>query len=570
MKVSGHGWWRTSGGAVVAGLAGLGLLIMVGGGTWWLIPSGNQKVMGVGPSGAPSANPTNSHTTAPSPSPTETLEHRVVRDFLADQAKYAEALEQGNSLSVGNRLIEQAAYDMIVILSKNQTKHLVETDRWIGTEVTVATGSDPKFPPDAIVVEEKGYKSVTLKGSSDGAVVKVDHLKIDDRYLMRFSGGRYAIADSDLNELPGESPATNPVSSPSPGASPSPSPSVSPSPTPSRGAVPPGAVPTSERATLRKSPVPFALSEIFGLALIVAAFAVARRRRRSLPGDGAVAVATASAEGAVVDGDGPYTSGLARAWVQGFGSDDSVKIQTLGRLRVWGITGEEVSSLILEHPILSFLFFYLMVVGLEGSQAVVQRGDLADELYVGAMDPSSKRDRLRRRLSDLKSDFPKGVGDFVRADGENCWFDLEGCVIDAAELIRLGAECATMQVSGDESADLVGSLEAALRASSSGFLGFWADLEERVTSSRGGAGQHVENVRIRIENARLAIASYLGRVHLVASRPDRAVLVLQDCVDQHPEREDLARSLHEAYIRLGRRVEAEALANTYGFTGGMG
>src|ERR1700682_819925 len=119
-------------------------------------------------------------------------------------------------------------------------------------------------------------------------------------------------------EFPGEPPVTSPVPSPSPQASPSPS--VLPSPTLSPPAVGAGAVPTTEGATLQKSPIPFALSEIFGLALIVAALAVGRRPSRPLPTDGAVAVATPPAEGRVADGDGPSVSGLARGWVQGFGT----------------------------------------------------------------------------------------------------------------------------------------------------------------------------------------------------------------------------------------------------------
>jgi hypothetical protein len=257
--------------------------------------------------------------------------------------------------------------------------------------------------------------------------------------------------------------------------------------------------------------------------------------------------------------------GTTGAWVQGFGRPGAVKIQTLGRLQVWNGAGEEVSSTLLEHPILSFLFFYLLVVGLEGTRPFLQRAEIADELYVGALDPTSKRDRLRRRLSDIKSAFPKEIAELIRVEGDSCWFDLGGCVIDASELIRLGAEYATKQVSGDEGALLVRSLEDALAVASTEFLGFWVDLEDRVTSSRGGSGEHVENVRREVDQARLAIAGYLGRVHLIMSRPDRTALVLEDLVNQHPEREDLARSLYDAYVRLGRRPEAESLAATYGF-----
>jgi len=208
----------------------------LGGGGWINVSSATSGVRpeshrreptGVTTAAVPHANTSEiSPLVTPSASP-ESLESRIKRDFVNDQ----DALIRyygGEILAASGAASGQAELKAIGIQAVNQAHQQIEVVTIRPDQITVGTGTDPHFPPDAIVLEERGYETQVLKARSTGAVVSTKTLQIDDHFLMKVdSYGQYRIDDWDLSEQPV---AGTPAPPPTPTPDPSPSPSASPTP----------------------------------------------------------------------------------------------------------------------------------------------------------------------------------------------------------------------------------------------------------------------------------------------------------------------------------------------------
>jgi hypothetical protein len=143
------------------------------------------------------------------------------------------ALASGNILDVNGALTSRATDKFITESSSNQFHHVTVSQEIQRTSVELSKGTDAKFPPDAIVVDERGYERATTHRTDTGAVDGVKQPQLADRYWVREQNGRFVIADWDLSE---QEVGAIPVVSPPPSPSPSPSQPPSESPTPSAAA----------------------------------------------------------------------------------------------------------------------------------------------------------------------------------------------------------------------------------------------------------------------------------------------------------------------------------------------
>jgi hypothetical protein len=246
------------------------------------------------------------------------------------------------------------------------------------------------------------------------------------------------------------------------------------------------------------------------------------------------------------------------AWVQ-----THLEIRTLGSLHLrHGET--DFTGALLEHPVLSFIWLYLLVRAARSPGDRITRAALADEVSPG-LDPERQRERLRGRLRDLQR-LPGPLSERLQVDEQFVSLDLSGCRFDAAHVVALAKECRDKP--GLLPYALVGEVEVALAESSGEFLPAWDELEQRITGQRGGAGEIVAEVRQQVAAAGVDLLAALGAHYLARREPQRAVTQLEEALRRRPDREDLAMKLAAAYQESGQIRRAEQLTQEYGSSPG--
>jgi hypothetical protein len=517
-------------GAAFVGLGVAGLLVF---------PSGGQAA--VPAVSSPQLSPTPWQAT-PSPSPSaESLESEVKRHFLADQEGLARALG-GDKLGGGDVATGQGLFKLIQIMSTNQAHHLVVAEEVQTTSLAVSTGTDAKFPPNAIVVEERGYKRDVTKSSDSGAVQSVQMLQIDNRYWMqRGVVGRYVIADWDLSEQPVAgipSPAPSSSSTPSIAASESPA-AESASPGPAIiGGTGVGTSPTSARAGI-DGRISWGL---LAAGLVIVGMGVA----------GALVSRTASfpVEGTDV---GARTVPFPQDPEPEAEPDRRVVIRTMGEFAVTH-GGVDHAPALRRRPLQAFLWLYLLVLALEGERRQPTRHAVAEEVYPG-LHASTQDERMRSLLRQRKTTLPAAIADLVRDDGKTLAFDLDSSVVDAHQLLVAAEACKTdPELRSD---DLKVGVAQTLDKVHGRFLDFWEELAGQATGGHGETEALVAGLRSRLDLARTDLLLTQGRNALWRREPGAAVEPLKIARALRPERDDTAAALIEAYEAAGRQADAE-------------
>jgi DNA-binding SARP family transcriptional activator len=451
---------------------------------------------------------------------------------------------------------------LVQLISKaagDQAKHLTEQIQIRSDSIRVMRGGDERFPPDALVVEQVGSKTIMYRNSSTGDLLRIENLNFDNKYRMVLARGSYDIYEQRLSETPG------PISAGSSSPTPARSPSAAPSPSTGFGSTqsqqrewPAGALVGAEAIS--------GLLILGGLFLLIA---TPRRRRRREETSGSVAEERTSAiplggagpSAPLADGVPARSDRLASGWPAPM-MPGALHVRTIGELRLWTDTAGDLTSDLRKHPVQSFLWLCLLIWAMDRSKGPVDRGVLAEELYP-RLDAKTRRKNLRNRLFDLKSLLPAELSGVIRSDALTCRFDLDACWIDLIELIRLADQ--TKSLGGWLPTGSEETAELALRSTAGEFLSFWDDLAGRVTDELDASTEMVKRQRSRAVEARTALAMALARNRRRDRRSGEAVGFLEDALAAHPEREDVARELYSAYVDLGRGEEGRRLAKSYGF-----
>jgi hypothetical protein len=238
-------------------------------------------------------------------------------------------------------------------------------------------------------------------------------------------------------------------------------------------------------------------------------------------------------------------------------------IQTLGDLHLR--QGEtDFAGALLEHPVLSFIWLYLLVQSARRPGHRITRAALADEVSPG-LDPERQRERLRGRLRDLQR-LPGPLSERLQVDEQFVSLDLSGCRFDAAHVVALAKECRDKP--GLLPPAFVEEVQRALAESSGEFLPVWDELERRITGQRGAAGELVAEVRQEVAAAGVDLLAALGAHHLARRDPQRAVAQFEEALRRRPDRGDVATRLAAAYQDSGQLRRAEQLSNEYGLSPG--
>ena len=234
-------------------------------------------------------------------------------------------------------------------------------------------------------------------------------------------------------------------------------------------------------------------------------------------------------------------------------------IRTIGGLQMAQGT-EDLTSSLIDRKVLAFLWLYLLVRRLRFPQDSITRVSLADELSPG-LDGSTQRSRLRGRLSELRNQLPPSLGKRVEVSGERISLDLTDCDVDLTRLLE--ASQSYRGARGVLSGEQLAGIESLLAGAEGIFLPDWDDLEQHVNGARGGAGEVVADLRLRVATAQASLLRSLGEGHLAHANPAAAILSLERALALVPDDEPVARSLVSACLQSGHLARAEDLRKEF-------
>ncbi len=237
-----------------------------------------------------------------------------------------------------------------------------------------------------------------------------------------------------------------------------------------------------------------------------------------------------------------------------------LQIRTLGTFQLL-CDGEDLAPTLLRHPVLSFIWLYLLSHRAVNPAVPVPRQLLADEVSPG-IDAEQQRDRLRKRLNDLHGDdFPRALAERIKLEWDMVRFDLEGTDFDVASIQRTaeewGASIGLLPKEG------VAAIEAAVAASNGEYLPFWDELDYHVTRGRGTGGELIRSIRQSVGDTCTRLLVRLAYHYRARRDGARLIPLLEEVLRREPEREDLAKLLAAAYRETGQTSRLRQLEIRY-------
>ena len=249
----------------------------------------------------------------------------------------------------------------------------------------------------------------------------------------------------------------------------------------------------------------------------------------------------------------------AREVVGSNGHAPGLQIKTIGGLRITA-GGEDLTRALLDRKVLAFLWLHLLARTLRNPGDSTSRASLADELSPG-LDASAQKSRLRGRLSELRNELPAAIGQRVKLDGQRVAFDTTDCSIDFRELAD--AQRTFAGANAVLSASELSSVEALAEKAHGEFLTEWDDIERHVNSGRSGAGEVVNELRMRTSATTASLLRILGTGYLAHGNAEAAVGPLERALAMVPDDEAVARTLAKACAQTGRLSRADELRKDF-------
>jgi DNA-binding SARP family transcriptional activator len=234
-------------------------------------------------------------------------------------------------------------------------------------------------------------------------------------------------------------------------------------------------------------------------------------------------------------------------------------VHSIGRLQL--LVGDKDQAASLEdRPVLAFLFKYLLARYVLGEPPQGRDG-LGDELSPGVPE-SSQRKRLRKQLYDLQKDIAPPIAGLIHISRTHVWLELDQTGFDVGELRLLAnriRERGSM-IDAGLAAEVQDELD---RTQGQEFLPGFEELENKVNSGRGTAGQLVAQARELIANQRAELVRALAEYQDAMGHPEAAIGHLQAALEALPARQDLARLLVVAYLKTGQTARASEVRRQF-------
>lgn len=428
---------------------------------------------------------------------------QVARDFLADQDAEAAALSSGDESLLGGRLSDSALSDVIQEISHQLASGTPPKVSFQPSHLTILRAPDPVDPSLTIEVREDGTKSVVTSNGPNAAPTEQTVSFHGDFWLRPLNGSHYAIADQHIQVLP---------SSPLPATA-----------------------------------VVIAALLVVGLAILLTARKRGRRPTlRWAPAD----YATTELGPTEVSADG-QSALPARPSAE-------MVVMTFGGLHVRE-GGSDWAQALMSRPVTGFVWLRLLVAAVRSPTTSIGREEVARQASPG-LSRDVQLKRLRNVIAKGLREMPSVLRNRILVKPEVMSFDLDGCEIDAIELIALSdATTSDRELSPIDAA----RVQRVLSACQGTFLPEFESIEDLATDRHPTCTDLIRELRELLTNRRVELALLLADAHLRAGRPAQAIVILEPALNDRAERKDLADRLVAAYRGSGREAEAKAIESRY-------
>ncbi len=427
------------------------------------------------------------------------LGSQVERDFLADQGAEATALTNSDPSALSSRLTGNALEDVSQQISNQTVAGAAPAVSFQPASLTILRAQDPIDPSLLIEVQEDGTKTVTMAAGPNSTPTQQTIYLHGNFWLRKDPSGRYLIADQSIQNQP----ASN--------------------------------LPT------------LALVAVALAWIALAAILVKRRYPRPIPtpaSDGLAAVLAAAAE--VPAGD--------EAMEVVAGPPPEVVIRTYGGLQLHR-DGQEWTAALRARPVTAFIWLRLLLAAVRDPNARLSRDEVGRQATPG-LDRETQLKRMRNVIYQGLRELPPALSDRVLVEPQVMSFRLEGCEIDAINLLRVCAECAGRSLLAPSQ---TARARRAVDATAGVFLPEFESVEEFATDRHPTCTDLIREQRDLLAAKRLGLILLLADSYLAAGRPADAIAILEPAFQEQPERDDLRAGLAAAYSRAGRKPEAASL-----------
>jgi len=422
---------------------------------------------------------------------------QVQRDFLADQDAEGAALSKGDPSLISGRLTGNALQDVSQQMSLSNAPPTVSFQ---AGSLTILQAQDPTDPTLVIEVQEDGTKTVTSSAGPNSAPTEQTIGFHGDFWMRKDSSGRYLIADQKVQNLP-----------------------------------------TSYLPAI-------GLTAVAVVWVVLAAGLVAlRRRARPLPVPAATGLSVAVS---TVVGVAPAYEPVEPAE----GSPPEVLVRTFGRLQVH-FDGKDWAAALSARSVTAFVWLRLLVAVIRDPAARPTREEIGRQASP-RMDRETQLKHLRNVIYQGLRELPAALRDRIVVEPQTMSFKLDGCEVDAIDLLAVSAEYAGRRLLADPQ---VARAQRVLDATKGTFLPDFESVEDLATDHHPTCTALIRDLRELLTTKRVDLAMLVSESLVATHRPDQAVTLLERAFQEQPDRTDVRARLAAAYRSVGREAEASAL-----------
>jgi DNA-binding SARP family transcriptional activator len=425
------------------------------------------------------------------------LGSQVQRDFLADQDAEGTALSKGDPSLISGRLTGNALQDVSQQMSLSNAPPTVSFQ---AGSLTIRQAQDPTDPTLVIEVQEDGTKTVTSSAGPNSAPTEQTIGFHGDFWMRKDSSGRYLIADQKIQNLP---------------------------------------------ASILPAIASISVAVVW--VVLAATLVVLRRRARPIPVPAAAGLSAAVSR--VVDAPPAYEPAEPAV-----GSPPEVLVRTFGRLQVH-FDGKDWAGALSARSVTAFVWLRLLVAVIHDPAARPTREEIGRQASP-RMDRETQLKNLRNVIYQGIRELPPALRDRIVVEPQVMSFKLDGCEVDAIDLLAASAEYAGRRLLSDPQ---VARAQRVLDASKGTFLPDFESVEDLATDHHPTCTALIRDLRELLTTKRVELAMLVAESFLATHRPDQAITLLERSVQEQPERTDVRARLAAAYRSVGRDADASAL-----------
>ena len=427
------------------------------------------------------------------------LGSQVERDFIGDQNAEASALSNSDPSAFSSRLTGNALEDVGQRISNQTAAGSAPSVNFQAGSLTILRAPDPIDPSLLIEVQEDGTKIVTTTAGPNSTPTQQTINFHGDFWLRQDpSTGRYLIADQSIQNQPSSNlPA-------------------------------------------------FALMAVALVWIGLAALLVRRRQLRAIPAPAANGLAAVLA--AVAEAPPAYEP------IEAAGNHSApVVIRTFGGLQLHQ-DGKEWASALRGRTVTAFIWLRLLLAAVRDPNARPSRDELGRQASPG-YDRENQLKQMRNVVYKLR-ELPAALRDRIRVEPQVMSFRLDGCDIDAINLLRISAECAGRNVL--ELSQLA-RVRRAIDATAGVFLPEFESVEDTATDGHPTCTDLIREQRELLATKRLELIVWLADSYTATNRQAEAIAILKPALTDQSARDDLRARLTAAHSRAGSGAEAAGL-----------